>query len=341
MLEVGARERKAHHVCADYHRKAHELEEPCEDECKAKGHGRYDHGAAEEGLEGFRDPARGDEADCRCAEPYAERLRGDYPDCAPVHRAVRRADFRGSVVRGDYAVADCEDDEAEDVVDHGAGHDGHAFLGVHLLLLGEDASRYAYGRCSRHNAHVERGLLGHRLGERQVPQVCEVPEELRQQIDGAEVARHERDDDAPEAHHEADEGIAQEHLEVGLEAGEEKEYHRGEGRYAIERGRRRVEHRAVSGNRAEHLDALSARCRVHRLEGRSVEKPAREKPVAETDAAERPRSDDDARRKLPENRRELHHRGCSPAEARGKYDDAKLQYEEHHLLHAGEAEVGI
>ena len=62
------------------------------------------------------------------------------------------------------------------------------------------------------------GVKGSRgAGERQLGQIAELRfEELRQQIDGTDVAEDEREDDAADADHEADERILDEHLQVRL-----------------------------------------------------------------------------------------------------------------------------
>ena len=152
-------------------------------------------------------------------------------------------------------------------------------------------------------------------------------EELRQQEDGAEVAEHERHQDAAETDHQPDYRVLEEHLDVRLQPRQEEEDHRRQGGEAIELVARGVDQ--PSGG-AGYL-----------AKGRTVEKPAREKPAAEADAAQRPGADHDAGAEFAEDRRELQRRRDRPAHARGEDDDADLQHEEHHLLHARQSEVGI
>ena len=152
-------------------------------------------------------------------------------------------------------------------------------------------------------------------------------EVLGQQIHGAEIAEDKRNDDAAKPDQEADERVLEEHLQVRLKAGEEEQYHRRESRDSVERGRRGVEHVARLLRDGPELGA--------------VEESAREKAVADADAAESPRAYDYARREFAENRRKAQHRGERPADARCEDYDADLHYEEHHLLYARQPEVGI
>ena len=342
MLEVGAREREAHHVRADDHREPHHLEEAREDERETERHRRDHDGRLEEEFQKPRQVPRREHADQRRAQPHAERLGRDEPDLAPVHAlAAAPARARGD----DDAVADGEHDEAEHVVDDGAGHDRRALLRIHLLLLGEDARGDADRRGGGHDAHVERRLLRDRLRERQVLQVREGVEEPRQQVDGAEVAEEERDDHAADADERADERVLEEHAEVRLETRQEEEDDRGERRDAVERGRGRVEHGVVAGDRAEHRGHGALRRGVQLAQRRAVEEAvleeAPERIGQDRDAAERPRADDDAGRELAEDRRQLQERRERAAHLRGEDDDADLQHEEHHVLGARQAEVRI
>ena len=331
VLEVGAGERQAHHVRADDHRQAHVLEEARQHQRQTEGHRRDHHRTLERLLEELGDPPRRKKRNRRRPEPDAERLERDKPDLAPVHAASGRPGGLRRLVRRDDAVADGKHDEAKDVVDHRAGHDGDALLGVHLLLLGKDARGDANRSGGGHDAHVERGRLGHRLGQRDADKrvgaaLGEHREEPRQQHDRAEVAEDKRHQHAAKTDHQPDKRVLEEHLDVRLQPREKEENHRRQSGDAVELVPRRVDQPPGAGNLPE---------------GGAVEKPAREKPVAEADAAERPGTDHDARAEFAENRGELQHRRDRPAQPRGENDDTDLQHEEHHLLHARQTEVGI
>ncbi len=348
VLEIRPAQRKARHVGADDHGEAHVLEEPGEDHGKSERK-RGDGLRVLEELQQPGDLARDEYADERGAEPHAECLHGHHADCTPVHAGRGRA--AGGLGReggGDDAVADREDDEAKHVVDDRAGHDRDAFLGIHLLAFGENARRDADRGRRRHDAHVHRGRLHPGAGERQLGQIAELRfEELRQQIDGAEVAEDEREDDAADADHEADERILDEHLQVRLQAGEEEKDDGRQCRDAVERRARRVEHGPAAGHRAKHR--LHGRGRAVGQERRPVDRPERaavektvlEDSVAEADAAKRPRANHDAGRQFTENGGQLEQRSHHASQLCGENDDADLQHQKHHFLDTRHVEVRI
>ena len=100
------------------------------------------------------------------------------------------------------AHADSQDDDAENVVYDCSGHDGDAFLGVHLVPFGQDARRDSDGRGRGHDTHEHRGRRKHGLHGGHLSKIAERPrQELRQQAYGADVAKQEARHDAADADH--------------------------------------------------------------------------------------------------------------------------------------------
>ena len=141
MLDIGARKSKAHHVCADDHRKPHALEEACKDKRKTKSH-RGNHGwRAESLLEECGNLARSENADNCGEKPNAKRFNSHKTDMTPIHPTACATRICGGEVGRDDAVADSQDHKTEDIVNNGASHNRGTFLGIELLALGENARR--------------------------------------------------------------------------------------------------------------------------------------------------------------------------------------------------------
>ncbi len=327
MLYVGAGKREAHHVCADDEGQAERLERAGDDEREAERERRYRTWRLEE-LQEPRYLLRKHHADDRAHEPHAERLDRSRADGAPLDAPRGLARRVGFALGADDAHADREDDDAQDVVDDRAGHDRHALLGVHLLLLGEYARGYADGSRRRHDAHEHRRRRERRLDDLAVlHELAELGEALdaaedvgeeRRRVDGAEIAEHEREHDASYANEGSRERVLEEHLEVRLDSREEQEDYGRDRADAVELRRRREGVPAGQGLRPERV---------------AVEEPVLEHPVEAGDRnpAERPRTYDDSRAELAEHARELERSRDRPADLRGEDDYADLQNEEEHL----------
>ena len=328
VLYVGAREREAHHVRADDEREAERLEHAGDNERKAERE-RGDRAVRLEELEEPGNLLREHHADDCADEPHAERLQGRRADGAPVD-ALRRsfACCRRLTLGTDDAHADREDDNAENVVDHCARHDRHALLGVHLLLLREDARRDADGGRGGHDAHEHRRrrkrrlddlALLHELAElREAFDAAEKVGEVCRRVDGAEVAEEEREHHAAYAHERAGERVLEEHLEIRLETGEEQQDDRRYGADAVELGRRGEGIPARGGLGAQGL-AIEDAVLEHAVEAGNRE------------AAKGPRANQNAGPKFAKDARKLERRRDRPADLRGEDDYADLQDEEEHL----------
>ena len=135
VLKVGAGKGKTHHVGADDHRKTHIFEET------GKNHRKTERESGDRlmRLEELQEPGHllgRHNADERRTKPHAERLDSNHSDRRPVH--TRRCGATGALCRhcsSDHTVSDGQHDETEHIVNHGARHDGHALLGIHLLAF--------------------------------------------------------------------------------------------------------------------------------------------------------------------------------------------------------------
>ena len=213
----------------------------------------------------------------------------------------RRARGLGRLVGGDDAIAYCQHNQSQHVVDHGARHDRDALLGIHLLPFGENARRDAYRGGGGHDAHVERAGLHHGLRKRHGLERLypfDVREEHRQKLHGAPVAQEKREDHAAQSHHRSDEGILEEQLQVGFQARKEEQDDGGERGYAVER----------RGCGVVHMPFC-----LKGPERRAVEKTVLEKSAkhirTKPDAAQRPRSNQDSRAQFAKDGRHLQKRG--------------------------------